>query len=168
MSKIDSSSCCLEGCGEVGDSRTSSRCSSPLLSTREAYRLRRQRDALLLKRHLIRDHRSSKPLAEDLSDRVRVGPEGAGRQDIALLHLDKVGAGVGSGNGGLDGLEVVVREAASEEDCNGHLALLRGRRGVASKTRRRGNAYLTGKQSRQLGNSNRGVETAVDDCGFPC
>jgi len=61
-------------------------------------------------------------LAVDLGDGVGVGPEGAGGQDIALLNLDEVdGGGLGL-DGGADLVELVVAEAAAEEDGLRNLA----------------------------------------------
>jgi hypothetical protein len=115
------------------------------------YRLRRGRETAPLMDCLSRDHRSSKSLAVDLSDSVRVGAERASCQDIALLDLQEVGVGVDSRDGSLDLLELVVREAAAKEDGHGHLAPLLRDGSVGSETRTRRDLEVAGEDGGQLG-----------------
>jgi hypothetical protein len=131
--------------------------------TRAWYRLRRGREAAPLMDCLSPDHRSSKPLAVDLSDSVRVGAEGASRQDIALLNLQEVGVGVDSRDGGLDLLKLVVREAAAKEDGHRHLAPLLGGSSVGSETRARCDLEVAGEDGGQLGEGSFEIQARVDD-----
>lgn len=112
---------------------------------------------------LSRDHRSSKSLAVDLGDGIRVGPERAGCQDIALLDLQEDGTGVDGRDGGLDLLKLVVGEATAEEDGDGHLAVVRGEGGVDAKAGGWSDVEVAAEDGGQLGESNVGIEAGVDD-----
>ena len=111
-------------------------------------------------------NRSRKPLAVDLSDGVWVGPERASRQNIALLHLDEVGTGAGGRDGRLDLLELVVREAAAEEDGDGCLALLGGDLRVGAQTGGRKDLVVAGEETGEFVQGSLEVQAGVDDCSY--